>query len=89
MDFVSHRGITLILIDGSAIQFVCIGRLSVFTLSFDAFKSPHLALKRQEKNASEMSSVEVVCCKLPNFTYELSMEASSVDPEQTVPIGAV
>ena len=37
-----------------------------------------------------MSSAEAVRCKkLPNITDELSMEASSVDPEQTAPIGAV
>ena len=37
-----------------------------------------------------MSSVEVVCCnKLPRITDELSIEANSVDPEQTAPIGAV
>ena len=37
-----------------------------------------------------MSSAEVVCCKyLPNITDELSIEANSVDPEQTAPIGAV
>ena len=35
-----------------------------------------------------MSSAEVVCCKkLPNITDELSIEANSMDPEQT--IGAV
>ena len=34
----------------------------------------------------KMSSAEVVCRKkLPNFTDELSMEANSVDPEQTAP----
>ena len=34
-----------------------------------------------------MLSAEVVCCKkLPD---ELSIEANSVDPEQTAPIGAV
>ena len=34
-----------------------------------------------------MSSAEVVRCKkLPNITYKLSIEASSVDPEQTAPI---
>ena len=38
----------------------------------------------------KMSSAEVVCCKwLPNFTDILSIEANSVDPEQTAPIGAV
>ena len=38
----------------------------------------------------KMSSAEVVCCKyLPNITDELSIEANSVDPEQTAPIGAV
>ena len=37
-----------------------------------------------------MSSAEVVCCKyLPNIKDELSIEANSVDPEQTAPIGAV
>ena len=37
-----------------------------------------------------MLSAEVVCCKyLPNITDELSIEANSVDPEQTAPIGAV
>ena len=35
----------------------------------------------------KMSSAEVVCCKnLPNITDELSIEANSVDPEQTAPI---
>ena len=38
----------------------------------------------------KMSSAEVVCCKqLPNITVESSIEANSVDPEQTAPIGAV
>ena len=38
----------------------------------------------------KMSSAEVICCKqLPNVTDELSIEANSVDPEQTAPIGAV
>ena len=37
-----------------------------------------------------MSSAEVVCCKyLPIFTDELSIDANSVEPEQTAPIGAV
>ena len=37
-----------------------------------------------------MSSAEVVCCqKLPSITDEISIEANSVDPEQTAPIGAV
>ena len=36
-----------------------------------------------------MSSTEVVCCKqLPSITDELSIEANSVDPEQTAPIGS-
>ena len=31
-----------------------------------------------------MSSAEVVCCKkLPDITDELSMEANSVEPEQS------
>ena len=38
----------------------------------------------------KMLSAEVVCCEqLPNITDRLSIEANSVDPEQTVPIGAV
>ena len=38
----------------------------------------------------KMSSAEVVRCKkLPNITDKLSIEANSVDPEQTAPIGAV
>ena len=49
---------------------------------------PRLPLKRQEKNASEMSSAVVVCCRqLSNITDELSIEANSVDPEQTASIG--
>ena len=37
-----------------------------------------------------MLSAEVVCCKsLPNITDEFSIEAYSMDPEQTAPIGAV
>ena len=37
-----------------------------------------------------MLSAEVVCCKLlPSITDKLSIEANSVDPEQTAPIGAV
>ena len=36
------------------------------------------------------SSAEVVCGKeLPNIADELGIEANSVDPEQTAPIGAV
>ena len=35
----------------------------------------------------KMLSAEVVCCKqLPNITDKLSIEANSVDPEQTAPI---
>ena len=38
----------------------------------------------------KISSAEVVCCKyLPRITDKLSIEANSVDPEQTAPIGAV
>ena len=37
-----------------------------------------------------MSSAEIVCCKkLSNITDEISIEANSVDTEQTAPIGAV
>ena len=36
-----------------------------------------------------MSSAEVICSKkLPNITEELSIEANSVNPDQTAPIGA-
>ena len=36
----------------------------------------------------KMSSAEVVCCKwLPSITNELSIEANSVYPEQTAPMG--
>ena len=38
----------------------------------------------------KMSSAAVVQCKqFPKITDELSIEANSVDPEQTAPIGAV
>ena len=38
----------------------------------------------------KMSAAVVVCCKqLPIITDQLSIEANSVDPEQTAPIGAV
>ena len=38
----------------------------------------------------KISSAEVVCCEqLPNITNKVSIEANSVDPEQTAPIGAV
>ena len=38
----------------------------------------------------KMLSTQVVCCNLlPYITDELSIEANSVDPEQTAPIGAV
>ena len=37
-----------------------------------------------------MLSAEDVCCKkFPNITDELSIEANSVDPEQTAPIGTI
>ena len=37
-----------------------------------------------------MLPAEVVCCKeLPNIDDKLDVEANSVDPEQTAPIGAV
>ena len=50
-----------------------------------------LGLKAQRKKMHlKMLSAEVVCCKkLPTITDELSIEANSVDPEQTAPIGAV
>ena len=45
-----------------------------------------LTLKAPSKDASE----NVVCCnELPSITEELSLEANSVDPEQTAPIVAV
>ena len=38
----------------------------------------------------KMSSAEVICYKLlPNITEGLSIEANSLDPEQTAPIVAV
>ena len=37
----------------------------------------------------KMSSAEVCCKYLRNITDELSIEANSVDPEQTAPIVAV
>ena len=44
----------------------------------------------RKKMHLKMSSAEVVCCKwLPNITDELSIEANSMDPEKTAPIGAV
>ena len=44
----------------------------------------YLTLKVPRKKASK----NVVRCKLlPNITDELSIEANSVDPEQTAPIG--
>ena len=44
----------------------------------------------KKKMHLKMSSAEVVCCKyLPYITYELSINANSVDPEQTAPIKAV
>ena len=47
-------------------------------------------LKPKKKMHLKMSSAEVVCCKyLPNITDELSIEANSMDPDQTAPIGAV
>ena len=37
----------------------------------------------------KMSSAEVVCCNyLPTIIDEVSIEANSVDPGQTAPIGA-
>ena len=41
----------------------------------------------KKKMHLKMSSAEVVCCKyLPSITDELSIEANSVDQEQTAPI---
>ena len=49
-----------------------------------------LTLNAPWKKHLKMSSAEVVCCKyLPSISDELSIEANSVDPEQTAPIGAV
>ena len=43
-----------------------------------------LTLKAPRKDAFE----NVVCCKLlPKITDKLSIEANSVDPEQTAPMG--
>ena len=47
-------------------------------------------MRQEKKMHLKMSSAEVICFKyLPNITDELSIEANSVDPEQTAPIGAV
>ena len=48
----------------------------------------YLALKALRKKMHlKMLSAEVICCKkLPKITDELSIEANSVDPEQTAPI---
>ena len=44
----------------------------------------------RKKMHLKMSSAEIVCCKkLPNITDEIRIDANSVDPEQTAPIGAV
>ena len=50
-----------------------------------------LTLKAPRKKMHlKMSSAEVVCCKQsPNITDKLSIVATSVDPDQTAPIGAV
>ena len=46
-----------------------------------------LTLKTPREMHLKMSSAEVVCCKiLPIITDELSIEANSVDPEQTAPV---
>ena len=40
----------------------------------------------KKKMHLKMLSAEVICCKyLPNITDNLSIEANSVDPEQTAP----
>ena len=51
-------------------------------------KENHLTLKVPRKKMHlKISSAEVVCCKLlPNITEELSIEANSMNPEQTAPI---
>ena len=49
--------------------------------------NPYSAKKKMHL---KMSPAEVVCCKyLPNIPDELSIDVSSVNPEQTAPIGAV
>ena len=64
------------LLGGNEICFMPIQLFQVLTL-----KSP------RKKNHLKMSSAEVVCGKyLPNITDELSIEANSVDPEQTAPM---
>ena len=56
-------------------------------LRFDVDINP---LNAKETMHLKMSSAEVVCCKLlPHITDELSIEANSVDAEQTAPIGEV
>ena len=48
-----------------------------------------LTLKAPRKKMHLNMSVVVCCKKMPNITDELSIEANSVAPEQTAPIGAV
>ena len=69
-----------------SVDFVCLFHLilyvpsTIFQLCRDgsSWVEPVLTLKTPRKNASE----NVVCCKLPNITDELCIEANSVDPEQ-------
>ena len=46
-----------------------------------------LTLKAPRKMHLKMLAAEVVCCK--TLLANLSIQAKSVDPEQTAPIGAV
>ena len=50
-----------------------------------------LTLKAPRKNASEKFRLlkSSAAKKMPNITDELSIEANSVDPEQTAPVGTV
>ena len=59
----------------------------MFLYTFDS--NVNLKVPRKKMHL-KMSSAEDLCCKyLPNITDKLSIEANSVDPEQTAPIGAV
>ena len=56
--------------------------------SLNGYDWLELTLKAPRKKVHlKMLSAEVVCCKkLPSITDELSIEANSMDPEQTAPI---
>ena len=66
MDFVSHRGITLILFDRSAIQHMCISDVYLF-VPFDGLKSPLL-----KKCFSDLNLYDTV--KSPGLVVQLKLK---------------